>query len=380
LKAIDAVGLFAKYAPPTIANGKVYVPTFGYALEPGEIQANTGQVIVYGLQPKRTVRSSGYLIQSNYGIRGNFELIVPKASGGMMQAERSNDNGNSWRRTADFGSGPVGAVSLVQSNFSPGGGTGNLELLTRVGNGLLYYWKSDEVNSVWQGPLPVPISNVAGTPAMIHGRFGVTGGFGKAGDFELVVPRAGGGLAHYARHNDINGLPWSQRAPDFAQDLNVSAVSMIQSSFSAGAGIGNLELIGRVADRLALFWKPDTPGSVWQGTQVPTYFASGVSGTPSLIQGRFGHVGDFEVVVPLAKGGLGHYTRDNDNGLRWSLKAEFGAELGQVTSVSLIQSNFSDGAGIGNLELVAVANGSYYYFSMADTSRWTWRGPVALTP
>jgi hypothetical protein len=34
--------------------------------------------------------------------------------------------------------------------------------------------------------------------------------YGKKGNFELVVPLATGGLAHYSRNNDQEGLPWSE--------------------------------------------------------------------------------------------------------------------------------------------------------------------------
>jgi hypothetical protein len=37
--ARDGAGLYAKFAPPTIANGRVYLPTF------------SNKVIVYGLLP-----------------------------------------------------------------------------------------------------------------------------------------------------------------------------------------------------------------------------------------------------------------------------------------------------------------------------------------
>jgi len=33
--------------------------------------------------------------------------------------------------------------------------------------------------------------------------------YGTKGDFELVVPLTTGGLAHYTRNNDLEGLPWN---------------------------------------------------------------------------------------------------------------------------------------------------------------------------
>lgn len=53
---------------------------------------------------------------------------------------------------------------------------------------------------------------------------------------------------------------------------------------------------------------------------------SGVSGIPGFIQSRFGTKGNFEIVAPLAAGGLAHYWRDNDTpGLPWHGPIVFGA-------------------------------------------------------
>src|SRR6202167_4682199 len=43
--ARDEIGMFAKYVPPVVANGKVYVPTFG----PLGTNNGTGALVVYGL-------------------------------------------------------------------------------------------------------------------------------------------------------------------------------------------------------------------------------------------------------------------------------------------------------------------------------------------
>jgi len=59
---------------------------------------------------------------------------------------------------------------------------------------------------------------------------------------------------------------------------------------------------------------------------------------PVLIQSRHGHIGNFEMVVPVASGGLAHYFRDNDApGFPWYLAATFG--IGRVEAISLIESN-----------------------------------------
>jgi hypothetical protein len=173
-----------------------------------------------------------------------------------------------------------------------------------------------------------------------HSGYFLQSKFGKQGNFELIVPLAPGGLGHYWRNNDAPDHPWTGPV-EFGKELGkVEAVSLIQNNF----GDGNLEAVVRVGDRMASLWTP--PGGTWSE---PFFFATGVSGTPALIQSSFGKQGNFELIVPLASGGLGHYWRNNDAPDHpWTGPVEFGKELGKVEAVSLIQSNFGD----GNLEAV----------------------------
>ena len=53
--ARDEIGMFAKYVPPVVANGKVYVPNFG----PVGNNDGTGNLVVYGLlKPELTVTAA----------------------------------------------------------------------------------------------------------------------------------------------------------------------------------------------------------------------------------------------------------------------------------------------------------------------------------
>ena len=79
------------------------------------------------------------LIQSHYGNKGNFELVVPLASGGMAHFFRDNDApGFPWYYTMNFGTGYVDAISMIESNF---GIPGNLEVIVRVGSQLFAYYR-----------------------------------------------------------------------------------------------------------------------------------------------------------------------------------------------------------------------------------------------
>src|SRR6185503_570207 len=106
----------------------------------------------------------------------------------------------------------------------------------------------------------------------------------------------------------------------------------------------------RVGNRLVAFWHADKGGD-WLSAAAPQV---SVAGNPTLIQGRSGARGNFELIVPLTSGGLGHFWRDNNApGSPWKSGATFGQEAGHFNDVSLVQSNFSAaGNGPGNLELI----------------------------
>lgn len=101
------------------------------------------------------------------------------------------------------------------------------------------------------------------------------------------------------------------------------------------------------------------------------------TGIPSLIQGRFGARGNFELVVPLAGGGLAHYNRNNDTpSFPWFGPNAFAEDLGTFGSVSLIQSNFGS---LGNLELVANDEGQLVAFFRDSGPAFHWFGPYEIT-
>lgn len=95
----------------------------------------------------------------------------------------------------------------------------------------------------------------AGNPALIQSRFG------NKGNFELVVPLATGGLAHFWRDNDAAGMPW--KGPTIFGGTDIyDAVTMIQSNYE---NPGNLEVIARTGDRLIFFWRDSGPSFAWNG-------------------------------------------------------------------------------------------------------------------
>jgi hypothetical protein len=103
---------------------------------------------------------------------------------------------------------------------------------------------------------------------------------------------------------------------------------------------------------------------------------SGVTGNPVLIQSRFGKMGNFELVVPAAEGGLFHFWRNNDaGGLPWSQPTPFGQGLGPVDAVTMIQSNFGSP---GNLEVICRVGTALRGFWRDSGPAFNWNGPYPV--
>ena len=202
------------------------------------------------------------------------------------------------------------------------------------------------------------------------GGFFIQGRVGVKGNFHVVVPRFGGQLLVLTRDNDKSTLPWSQDGM-FGTGSFIGA-SLLQSDF--GTGGGNFEVGAIQGNQLLHFWRSDTLPFTWSG---PTTIGAGVTGSPSLVQSNFGSRSNFELVAPLATGGLGHWWRDNDTaGLPWHGPTVFGQSVGQVQGAKLIQSTYG---APGNLEVVAVAGSgnaaSLVHFWRDNTG---WHGPTAI--
>ena len=91
---------------------------------------------------------------------------------------------------------------LIQGNF---GQKGNFELVVREGDKLRHYWRNNDASGLPWNKGALFGDGVDSTPAMIQGNFG------QKGNFELVV-REGERIRHYWRNNDASGLPWNKGA------------------------------------------------------------------------------------------------------------------------------------------------------------------------
>jgi len=196
-------------------------------------------------------------IQSKFGQKGNFELVVPAASGRLSHFWRNNDaSGLPWSGGTSFGSslGTVSAVTMIQSNY---GTPGNLEVVCIAREKLQYFWRDSGPSFTWNGPFAIEsASKVTGNPILIQSKFG------KQGNFELVVPAANGGLLHFWRNNDAAGSPWSTPTA-FGQSVGVvTGATLIESNYG---NPGNLEVTCDAGGQMQYFWRDSGPGFVWNG-------------------------------------------------------------------------------------------------------------------
>ena len=187
--------------------------------------------------------------------------------------------------------------------------------------------------------------------------------FGKKGNFEVVAGNASGGLVHIWRNDDDPSLA-CKGATLFAGGIGeVGGVSLIEGNFGSP---GNLEVVVNGGGTLLHFFR-ETKDLKWTGPTTKVSPDLNAAGVPSFVQGTYGKQGNFELVSPVATGGLVHYSRNNYEGnLPWSLPTFFGKDLGSFTSVSLIQSNYGK-----HLEVAAVANGKLYFTWRDDGLKWT---------
>ena len=239
--------------------------------------------------------------------------------------------------------GPWLGASLILSNY------GNLEAIVAHNDGQLAHFALVGIWG-WRGPAFLP-GRSAGAPAFIQS------GFGRRGNFEVIVPRPGGGLSHFFRDND-HGETWHE-APQPNSSGDWSGVGLIHSNF------GNLEVVG-VMDGNLVFIFQNGLGGPWSA---PMVIARGFRGRPAFIQSGYGGHGNFEAVGASVNGGLTHFWRNNDSpNFPWSGPFSFGSE-GERTydDVTMFQSSF------GHLEVYARGAGE----TLVSWFRAAWAAPWA---
>ena len=193
---------------------------------------------------------------------------------------------------------------------------------------------------------------------------------GTKGNFEVVLPGPDGGLVYVSRDNDVASLPWSSPITFATSVGQFSGTSLIESRF--GDPPGNLEVVAVARNQLFHFWRDES--GKWSDPGL--LIAENVNGMPGLIQSN-GMNGNFEVVVPAADRGLIHVSRNNSaKNFPWSSPTNFCASLGQISGVSLIQSNLR--ANPGSLEVVAIPQRGGCFAHLSRTEEFGWNEPTIV--
>jgi hypothetical protein len=191
-------------------------------------------------------------IWSRFCENGKYEVVAPTPEGGLSHFRRDNAGGKVWReapRPVDTGA--WSGLGLIHSSF------GNLEIAGVRDGRLVFLWQNGE-GGAWSAPEEIaPGLRFTGRPGFIQG------GYGNAGNFEVVAPLGDGLLAHLWRNNDTADFPWAQ-ASVFGADRRgrtraFDDVALIQSSF------GRLEVVARLAGRAAIEHFCAYLGIPWDG-------------------------------------------------------------------------------------------------------------------
>ena len=137
----DSYGNFAKFSYPTIANGKVYVPTFGTAI------SGSGSLYVYGLLNTTVVAPSAPT--NAVASAGNAQVQV---TWGAPATGTAPFTYNIYRGTSPGGESTTALATNVTSPYTD----------TTAANGTTYYYTVKAINSAGTSPAS---NEVSGTPS-----------------------------------------------------------------------------------------------------------------------------------------------------------------------------------------------------------------------
>ncbi|GAA1684965.1 hypothetical protein GCM10009765_37890 [Fodinicola feengrottensis] len=243
---------------------------------------------------------------------GNLEAIGVQTSADIGSWQYAYPAGNTWS-----GPSPVGILPPSDPPASPqliitASCASHLVVYRGQASGGLFFLSGYSVT-----PTLVTSTKTVGSPAFVESDYGDGGG----ARLEVVAPLATGGLSHWSTSAGSPGSPWTFDE-HFAGEEKYDAVAMIESSW------GHLEVIARTTGGNLHEWYEQA--GVWydDGLMVADGSTiSDISGPPGLIQSTYGAtsidpktIGNFELVTPLASGGVAEWWRDNNTaGFPWHI-------------------------------------------------------------
>ena len=199
------------------------------------------------------VTGPGALCQSKFGSKGNFELVVPEATG-LAHYWHDNDRiETSWQRTGIIAPGSLGAGTILQNRK-----TDDLEVIVRHGRDLVHYWRN---GGIWRSTAQPITTNASGPAALIQSSYD--------DNLELIV-QEGVHLLLYFREWNAAGKPW--KFGGVVAERATGAPGFIQGPFGSGPHM-NFEVVFPVDDRLELRWRDNSPsgGKTWKPGGVVTH-------------------------------------------------------------------------------------------------------------
>jgi len=260
---------------------------------------------------------------------------------------------------------------------------------------------------------PFPIDVGAHSGNLIQSDYGL-------GNYECLVCRVGGRLAHIWRDAGDRTFPWHaghsynfHPTPSSSGSALVSTdpvgVSLIRSSIKGDGQRSNFDAIVRMHSRMdptkrgdvLSFCGFDTAKRQWSAVShiiADGQLVDGVTGDVALVQSNFGAIGNYEMLVPTGSE-LRHYWRNNDNvNYQWHRGHiyQFGGAgqgsgstaqsvLDPVGVAMLVSSIKGDGIH-GNFDVVVRmrprldlgGGGDRLYFCAFDTGSSQWTSPRPL--
>ena len=255
---------------------------------------------------KRRLHTGNFFESGNGAEHRNFEMLRGTAPRVRHQWRDIERNGFAWHDAGELsnpndiaaGTGCVGQPAATATTYNR-----NFEVVYRELTGRLRHWWMDQTDNVWRDGGPFGPQDVEGYPAFIQSNFEAPG------NFEVVVRRRGGQLAHWWRDGSAP-FAWHDGGT-IADRVRMSGPSLVQANVGKR---GHFYVVCvTVWGTLQLWWRDNDFGGPWRAGEV---FGRQAGETPvCMIQGQYGttselSVGNFELCVAVG-GRVQHWWRDN---------------------------------------------------------------------